>query len=839
MELEMNQMNELKELLQQLKDCEALKVRCERAEEAQARLEAVVASLDDAIVSSTLDGTITTWNPGGRKIYGYSEEEIFGRPISLLLSPGHRDEIPAILSKIARGERLEHYETVGMRTDGKPIRISLGVFPIKEVSGQVIGVSWVARDITDQIRLVAALRSRKERLREMQNSITDAYFALDYQWRFLEMNHVAETIFNSPANELIGKVLWDKYPEAIDTEFYQQSQKAVAARKPVHTEARFHLVDRLFEIHIYPRRERLEIYFRDITERKHTEEVLRKSEELSRSRLAELQVIYATAPIGLCFVDANLRYVSINEKLAAMNGLSVEEHLGRTVCRAVPLLVDLSEPYLQRVIDTGESVEELEIHGTTPAQPGVERDWLANFYPVRNEAGGMLGVNVVVQEITERKRVEGAMRFQALHDPLTELPNRMLFMDRLNLELAETRRNRKMLAVMFLDLDNFKNINDTLGHSIGDKLLKEVAGRLKTCMRETDTIARIGGDEFNMLLADISHADDAVPIAKKIMSLFKGPFDIDNQELYVTASIGISICPNDGESAEALLKNADIAMYHAKEQGRNNYQFHSAAVNTRTLERMLLENDLRQMIECGELVLHYQPQLNVDSRQILCAEALVRWRHPKLGLLSPSRFLPIAEEIGVITLIDEWVLRTACTQAMAWQEAGYKPIRVTVNLSTRQFQKSNLVKMISRILEETGLAPELLELDITESAVMQNIEFAVANLASLADIGIGISVDDFGLSFSCLSALRRLHVQKLKIDKSFIRELKVDAAHQAIVNAMIAVAHTMNLEVVAEGVETDDQLTFLHVSGCNEMQGYLLGGPLPSDEFEKLAALRS
>lgn len=713
-------MKELRNLLQQLKDYEALKSRCERAEEAQARLEAVVTSLDDAIVSTALDGAITTWNPGGGKIYGYSAEEIFGRSISLLVSPAHRDEIPAILSKIARGERIEHYETVGMRRDGKPIRISLSVVPIKDASGKIIRVSWITHDIT---------------------------------------------------------------------------------------------------------------------ERKRAEEALRKSEELSRSRLAELQVIYATAPIGLCFVDTALRYVSVNEKLAAMNGLSVEEHLGRTVCEAVPVLVDFSEPYLRRVIETGEPVEGLEIHGTTRAQPGTERDWLAYFCPVRDEAGGMLGVNVVVQEITERKRVEEAMRFQALHDPLTDLPNRMLFMDHLNLKLAETRRNRKMLAVMFLDLDNFKNVNDTLGHSIGDKLLKEVAGRVKTCMRETDTIARIGGDEFNILLTDISHAEDAVPIAKKIMSLFKEPFKIDNHELCVTASIGISICPNDGKSAEALFKNADIAMYHAKGQGRNNYQFHSSAINIRTLEKSLLENNLQQMIERTEMVLHYQPQLNINTRQILCAEALVRWQHPELGLLGPSRFLPIAEEMGVITSIDEWVLRTACAQAKAWQEAGYRPICVTVNLSTRQFQQSNLGKMISRILEETGLAPELLELDITESAVMHNIDLTITNLSRLAGIGVGISIDDFGSGYSCLSSLKRLPVRKLKIDKSFIRELKEDPTHQAIVNAMIAVGHKMNLEVVAEGVETNDQLTFLQSSGCDEMQGYLFSEPLPIDKFEKLVQL--
>ncbi len=831
-------MKELKETLQQLKDLEALKFRCGRAEEAHAWLEAVVTSLDNALISTRVDGTITTWNLSAEKIYGYSAEDIINHPISLIISPAHRDEIPSMLSKIARGDSVTHYETVGMRKDGRPIKISLSVSPIKAGGGEIIGVSLIARDRTEFKRISEALQSTNEKLSEIVNGITDAYFALDYQWHVLEINQVAETLFNRPAKELLGKVLWEECPDAVDTEFYRQCRIAASERKPAHTEAYFSEADRWFETHVYPGHDRLETYFRDITERKRAEGALRKSEELSRTRLAELQVIYKTAPTGLCFMDTALRYVSVNEKFAEMSGLSVEEHLGRTVREAAPSFADLCEPSLRRVIETGDPVEGLEIHGTTHAQPGIERDWLAYFYPVRDEAREMLGVNVVLQEITELKRAEEAIRFQAFHDTLTNLPNRMLFMDHLNLELAESRRNRKMLAVMFLDLDNFKNINDTLGHSVGDKLLKEVAGRLKTCMRETDTIARIGGDEFNILLADISHADDAVPIAKKIMSLFKEPFNLDDQEFYITASIGISICPNDGESAETLLKNADIAMYHAKGEGRNNYQFHSSAVNIRTLERMLLENDLRQMIEGGELVLHYQPELNIDSRQILCAEALVRWQHPELGMLSPSRFLPIAETTGVITNIDEWVLRTACAQAKAWQEARYKPIRVTVNLSTRQFQKSNLVRMITLILEETGLAPELLELDITESAVMHNIEFTIASLTRLADIGIGISVDDFGSRYSCLSSLRRLPVRKLKIDKSFIRELKVDLTHQAIVNAMIAVAHTMNLEVVAEGVETDDQLTFLHSSGCDEMQGYLPGEPLPSDEFEKLVMAR-
>jgi diguanylate cyclase (GGDEF)-like protein len=521
-----------------------------------------------------------------------------------------------------------------------------------------------------------------------------------------------------------------------------------------------------------------------------------------------------------------------------MNAMPVSEHLGRPVCAEVPVLVESSQAHLRHVLETGEPVEGVEIHGTTRAVPSIERDWLAYFYPVRDQGGLLIGVNVVVQEITERKRAEEVMRFQALHDSLTGLPNRAFFMDHLTLELAEARRTGTTLAVMFLDLDHFKNVNDTLGHSIGDGLLREVAGRLKACLRESDTIARIGGDEFNTLVKHTAHAGDAARIAEKIMALFEAPFVTENREIMITASIGISIFPDDGENAEALLKNADIALYHAKEQGRNNYQFHSAAVNVRTLERMLLENNLRRMIERGELVLHYHPQFTMDTRQIVCAEALVRWRHPELGLLGPTRFLPLAEEIGVITAIDEWVLRTACTQAMTWKHAGYRPLGVAVNLSARKFRQPNLPQVISRILEETGLAPAMLELDIAESAVMQNVDLAAARLGRLADIGIGISVDDFGLGYSCLGSLRKLRVQRLKIDRSFIRELKDDPAHRAIVNATIAVAHKMNLEVGAEGVETDEQLSFLHSCGCDVMQGYLFGEPLPGDQFAQTVMVR-
>lgn len=801
------------------------------AEEAGARLSAIAESSDMAIISETLDGIIKTWNVGAKSIYGYAAEEVIDRPVSLLIPPSCSQEVSDILLKIARGERVERYETIGMRKDGKLIRISHSVFPVKDAGSRIIGASSITRDITEHKRIEQVFRITNRRLRETLTGVMGAYFALDYQWHFLKINPSAEKLFNRLAEELLGKILWEEYPEAIDTEFYRQYQMAASGRRPVHMEAHFLPTDKWVETHIFPRHSHLDIYLRDISGRKQAEETLRESVQQSRAYIAELQAIYATTPVGLCFLDADLRYICVNDKLAEMDGLPVREHIGRTMREVVPALADFIEPYLRRAIKEGEPVEELEIHGATAGQPGMDRNLLAHIHPVSDETRGIYGLNVALQEITERKKAEETIRFQAFHDPLTGLPNRMLFMDHLNLELGEGRRNRKMLAVMFLDLDNFKNINDRLGHTIGDKLLKEVGDRLKACLRETDTVARIGGDEFTILLTDTAQPEDAIAIAKKITSVFREPFLPEDHELNVTACVGISIYPDDGESADELLKNADIAMYHAKEHGRNNYQFYSAAANVRTLERMLLKNKLKDMINRGELVLHYQPQFNIDSREIICAEALVRWQHPELGLLGPSRFLPIAEELGMIKPIDDWVLRTACAEAKAWQKAGSPAVCVAVNLSEAQFKEPTLVTTISRILQETGLAPEMLKLEITENTVMKSSELTTVNLSRLADIGIGISVDDFGLGYSCVSSLKKLPIQKLKIDKSFIRSLKEDPTDQAVVNAMIAVAHKMNWEVVAKGVETDDQLSFLHLSRCDEMQGYLLSEPLPKEKL--------
>jgi diguanylate cyclase (GGDEF)-like protein len=434
------------------------------------------------------------------------------------------------------------------------------------------------------------------------------------------------------------------------------------------------------------------------------------------------------------------------------------------------------------------------------------------------------------RSVMPKRRVEEMLRHQASHDILTGLPNRILFNERIFLALANAHRRGEMLAVVFIDLDRFKTINDTLGHAIGDQLLQNAASRLRDCLRKGDTLARWGSDEFTLLLPEISCAEDATKFAQRILDVFSAPFCFDEQELHITASIGIALAPYDGEDAETLLKNADTAMYYAKQQGKNNYQLYAApTMKTKALEQLVLENNLYKALERQEFLLHYQPQVDLKTGQLVGMEVLTRWQHPDLGLVPPNQFIPLAEEIGLIVPIGEWVLRTACTQNRIWQLAGLPPLRIAVNLSARQFQQQNLVKTIAQILKETELEPQYLELEITESVVVQNIDFTVSVLQELQSMGIHISMDDFGTGYSSLSSLMCFPLQILKIDQSFIRELTTNPSKAAIITSIISLGHGLNLKVIAEGVETAEQLEFLRSAKCDVVQGYLLSRPLTSE----------
>lgn len=438
------------------------------------------------------------------------------------------------------------------------------------------------------------------------------------------------------------------------------------------------------------------------------------------------------------------------------------------------------------------------------------------------------------EEKEHAQELLGQMEHQAYHDPLTDLPNRMLFNDRLNMAMAHARRGKEMLAILFFDLDQFKTVNDTLGHAAGDRLLQEVAGRLAGCLRERDTSARMGGDEFTMLLPQLADAEGAAKVARKVLDVLQQPWIINGHEFHITASIGIAIYPNDGEDAETLMKHADIAMYRAKEQGRNNYQLYTPAMNARIMERQAMENSLRHALEREEFTVYYQPQVHTGTGRITGAEALVRWQHPEQGLVYPADFIPLAEETGLIVPIGEWVLRSACAQNKAWQDAGLPPVRVTVNISAYQFRQQNLVETVARALGETGMDPQWLELEITESAAMEDVDFTITVLRELSAMGIQLAIDDFGTGYSSLYYLKRFPIHTLKIDRYFVRDVLNDPEDAALVSTIIVLAQNLRLKVIAEGVETKEQLHFLKEHRCAEMQGYLFSKPVPAGEFETL-----
>ncbi|OGR90711.1 MAG: hypothetical protein A2992_08480 [Elusimicrobia bacterium RIFCSPLOWO2_01_FULL_59_12] len=434
----------------------------------------------------------------------------------------------------------------------------------------------------------------------------------------------------------------------------------------------------------------------------------------------------------------------------------------------------------------------------------------------------------------ERRRAEASVKHQASHDVLTDLPNRTLFKDRLTLALAHANRYRNMLAVLFVDLDRFKNIIDTLGPAVGDRLLQGVAERLASCLDEGDTLARLGGDEFVILLPRLQRADKAVKVAQRVLEVLKPVFLFNEHELHITTSIGISLYPYDGADVDTLLKNADTALYRAKEQGRNNYQLYTPAMNARAFERLAMENSLRKALERQQFMLHYQPQVDMPGGKISGMEALVRWRHPDLGLVYPAEFITLAEETGLIVPLGDWVLRTACTQARIWHKAGYPQLTVAVNLSARQFQHQGLTDTLARVLKETELDPRTLELEITESIAMQNADFTHVVLNHVKEMGVRIAMDDFGTGYSSLSYLRKFPIDTLKIDQSFVRDLTSDPNDAAIANAIIVLAHSLKLKVVAEGVETAEQEAFLKAHHCDKLQGYLYNRPLTVEQFEQL-----
>lgn len=553
---------------------------------------------------------------------------------------------------------------------------------------------------------------------------------------------------------------------------------------------------------------------------RHTEITLNRSEAFARS-------IINHAIEGIITINNNGTIGYINPAAEQIFGYSFNEIVDKNIMLLIPELFDGDCNSFS--VDDKCNNASLEVVGNKKDGSTLPIEFTISKFYVRDK----YFFTIILRDITERKQYEETIKYQALYDSLTGLPNRFLLKERIGIEISHAKHTNQKLAVMYLDLDRFKLINDTLGHDTGDKLLKEVAKKLKSCVSTEDTVARLGGDEFVILLSGIKHEENVGKIAMQILDIIRQPLIIDNHELYLTISIGVTFYPDDGVDDETLITNADVAMYRAKEKGKNNFQIYTPSLNDKALERLAMENSLRRALEYGEFVVHYQPKVNTNTEKLIGMEALVRWQHPNWGLIPPQKFIPLAEETGLIVPIGEWVLRTACAQNKAFQNAGLPPLKVAVNLSSIQFELQNLTTMVSKILEETGLDPQYLELEITESIAMQNIEHTLKIIHELKAMGVEFAIDDFGTGYSSLSQLNNFSINKLKIDKSFVSKIDGNKDNSIIATTVMALGKNLQLGVVAEGVETKAQADFFKQTECDEMQGYFFGKPMSNEDFEK------
>jgi diguanylate cyclase (GGDEF)-like protein/PAS domain S-box-containing protein len=563
-------------------------------------------------------------------------------------------------------------------------------------------------------------------------------------------------------------------------------------------------------------------------ERKVMEEALFAEKERA-------QVTLNSIGDGVGCTDSFGNVTFLNLVAEKMTGWWCQEATGRPMAEVFRILDATSRAETRIELGTGQT------HPADPAsndvlirRDGFETPIEDSVSPIHDRQGNMTGAVIVLRDVSAARAVARQMTHLAQHDFLTDLPNRMLLNDRVGQAIVSARRREKKVAALFLDLDGFKHINDSLGHRIGDKLLQSVASRLVTCVRESDTVSRQGGDEFVVLLSEVAHSEDVAITAGRMLQAVAEAHSIDGHDLHVTSSIGVSVYPDDGLDAETLLKNADTAMYQAKENGRQSFQFFKPAMNIRAVDRQSTEGGLRRALERQEFALHYQPKIELKTGRITGVEALIRWAHPLRGQMSPANFIPVAEDSGLILPIGRWVLREACRQAQAWVDAGLPRVTMAVNISAMEFRSGNFLDGVCAILEETGLDPRSLELELTEGVLMKHAESSEAILKTLRTKGVQLAIDDFGTGYSSLSYLRRFAVDTLKIDQSFVRQITTTPDEATIVSAVISLGQSLKLRVVAEGIETQEELTFLQARQCDEGQGYYFSRPVPPEEFAKL-----
>ena len=796
-----------------------------------AYLQAVVSSMPQGISVFDEHLKLRVWNKGFIDVIGLPPEAVVdGVSFSdLIRIPAKRGEYgpgdPEVhvrqmtaLAMAFQPHRFERTRPNGRThlVHGEPLMIN----------GELAGFVTTYTDITERKSAEVQLRQQHTLLETVIEAIPCAVTLFDsnqqlllHNREFAQLLELPESLFNDPPVTMERVFRFNaergEYgpgdPESIVRALLTRTKHPVA-----HHFERTRPNGQTLDIRGVPLEDgSLVTIYTDVTERRASAE---------REQLA--QVVFNHTPAGIIVTDENHRVLSLNPAASGMTGRSAGELLGSSVFDLILAEDDWKQDQL---------LSTLGLHGAWRGEVSLKRNDNESFPAslrtnrVEENHGGLPRHYIwIFADITERKETEARMQHIAQHDSLTGLPNRLALLMRLAQLLPEARRHEWKIGIMFIDLDRFKIINDTLGHQVGDEMLREVACRLSNVVRETDFVARLGGDEFVVILPGINNPADAALVASKIVNALSTPIEAEGHELHTSPSIGISIFPDDGPDGDSILKNADTAMYHAKAAGRNNYQFFAANMNQIATERLDIERKLRHAISRNELALVYQPQFSADGRYPTGIEALIRWHHPSDGMIPPDRFIPVAEETGMIVEIGDWVMHTACREMQHWIDSGLKPLRVAVNVSARQLRRRDFCETVAGALADSGLPAELLELEITESSVMENPKEAIEILERLGRMGVSLAIDDFGTGYSSLAYLKLFPIDHLKIDRSFVRDIEHDLNDRAIAFGTIALAHSLGLNVIAEGVETADQLELLRSNGCDEVQGYLFSKPLTS-----------
>ena len=799
-------------------------------------LAAIVNSSSEAIFSQTLDSIITSWNGEAERLFGFTAAEAIGKPVTIVFPPDRHDEEADMLRCARRGEFVKRYESVRVHKDGSLITVSINVSPIFNRYGDVVGVSKIIRDITERENARKSLQSSEARLRSIFDASPDALLISDAGGAVVMANRQAEALLGYSMDELRGQSLEALVPEGLRSEHSRLRAEFIATSTNRlmgnHHEIKVLRKDgrlRDVEIRLSKVQTDQQVFVasavRDITERIKLESEIR------------IAAVSFESQEGMMVTDADTVILRVNRAFTETTGYDAEEIVGKTphVLKSGLHGADFYTAMWDSINTTGGWQGEI-----------WDKRKNGDVFPIWLTISAVTGSNGKVThyvstryDISTRKEAERKIEELAYFDQLTCLPNRTLFVNKLKQSMAANAISGDCAALLFIDLDNFKTLNDTLGHHMGDLLLQQVAERLISCVRTLDTVARFGGDEFLVILNRLQvNEDDAAGliegIGEKILVALGEPYQLGNAEFRSTPSIGATLFNGQTTTIDELMKQVDLAMYKAKKDGGNVIRFFDPAMQAAVMRRAAMEADLREAIKRQQFLLHYQPQIAGKNR-LVGAEALVRWQHPELGMVSPGEFIPLAEETGLILPLGSWVLEAACRQLARWAKRPETvDLSIAVNVSTKQFRQADFVGTVMDVIQRTGANSRRLKIELTESLLVDDVEDVINKMFALKISGVGFSMDDFGTGYSSLSFLKRLPLDQLKIDQSFVRDVLIDVNDAAIARTIVALARSLDLNVIAEGVETEEQRHFLSVHGCNIFQGYLFSPALPVEAFEAL-----